>query len=121
MRNFKIEKLQAGETFQTSEKGNSMVPLIFSGQEHTLAPATLEEVNVGDIVYCKVHGKMFTHLVKARKEDGSIQIGNNHGHINGWTRQVYGKVIAVGGVPFKGAKKPAVLATQENQDKKETV
>lgn len=96
MKNYKLEKLQAGETFETSEKGNSMVPLIYSGQKHTLAPIKLEDVNVGDIVYCKVHGRFFTHLVKAKKEDGSVQIGNNHGHINGWTRNVYGKVISVG-------------------------
>jgi len=39
-RNFKLEKLQAGETIITSEKGNSMIPLIHSGQEHKLEPIT---------------------------------------------------------------------------------
>lgn len=33
-RNFKLERLQRGESFVTSEKGNSMVPLINSGQDH---------------------------------------------------------------------------------------
>jgi hypothetical protein len=42
MRNYKLEKLQNGETFITSEKGNSMVPLIHSGQEHKLSPASVE-------------------------------------------------------------------------------
>ena len=65
-RNYKLEKLMAGETVVTSEKGNSMVPLIYSGQEHTLAPAGIDSVVVGDIVYCRVHGRMFTHLVKAK-------------------------------------------------------
>lgn len=49
MKNYKLEKLQNGETFITSEKGNSMVPLIKSGQNHKLAPVKLEDVEVGDI------------------------------------------------------------------------
>ena len=65
MRNYKLEKLQNGECFTTSEKGNSMVPLIKSGQEHKLEPVQLEDVVVGDIVYCKVKGNFYTHLVKA--------------------------------------------------------
>jgi len=93
--NWKLEKLQKGETFITKEKGNSMVPLIKSGQEHKLAPITWEEAQVGDIVYCKVKGRFYTHLVKAKNPDKGCQIGNNKGGINGWTKQVYGKVIEV--------------------------
>lgn len=44
MKNYKLEKLQNKETFTTSERGNSMLPLIKSGQEHILAPATWEIV-----------------------------------------------------------------------------
>jgi hypothetical protein len=95
MRNYKLERLQDGETFITSEKGNSMVPLIHSGQEHKLAPATWEQVKTGDIVYCKVKGNFYTHLVKATNPHQGVQIGNNKGGINGWTKQVYGKVIEI--------------------------
>lgn len=95
MRNYKLERLQAGETFVTSEKGNSMVPLIKSGQEHRLAPATWEECEKDDIVYCKVKGSFYTHLVKAKDQTKGLLIGNNKGGINGWTRNVYGKVIEV--------------------------
>lgn len=94
-RNYKLEKLQAGETVTTSEKGNSMVPLIRSGQEHVVEPATWESVEVGDIVYCKCRGNYFTHLVTAKNDDKGCQISNNHGHVNGWTKQVYGKVVKV--------------------------
>ena len=94
-RNHKLEKLQAGETVITSEKGNSMVPLIRSGQEHVVEPATWESVEVGDIVYCKCRGNYFTHLVTAKNDDKGCQISNNHGHVNGWTKQVYGKVVKV--------------------------
>jgi hypothetical protein len=95
MRNYKLEKLQNGETFITSEKGNSMVPLIHSGQEHKLSPASVEDVEVGDIVYCKVNGKFYTHLVKAVDPNKGCLIGNNKGRINGWTKSVYGKVVEV--------------------------
>ncbi len=92
----KQERLEAGETFVTSEKGNSMTPLIMSGQKHVLEPVPgLDSVKVGDIVYCKVHGRFFTHLIKAIDPIKGAQIGNNHGHINGWTKNIYGKVIKV--------------------------
>jgi len=93
--NFKLARLIKGETFITSEKGNSMAPLIKSGQEHKLAPTTWQQVKVGDIVYCKVHGRFYTHLVKATDPNRGCQIGNNRGKINGWTRLVYGKVIEI--------------------------
>lgn len=95
MRNYKLEKLQNGETFTTSEKGNSMVPLIKSGQNHIIAPITWDKCEVGDIVYVKVNGKFYTHLVKAKNNDKGLLIGNNRGHINGWSKLVYGKVIEI--------------------------
>jgi len=94
-RNFKRERLANGETFTTSEKGNSMTPLISSGQDHILKPAYWQECEVGDIVYCKVRGSYMTHLVKAKNEKQGCLIGNNHGKINGWTKQVFGKVIEI--------------------------
>lgn len=90
-----MEKLLSGETFITSEKGNSMVPLIKSKQEHMIAPVTWEQCNEGDIVYCKVSGYFYTHLVKGKNEKKGLLIGNNKGGINGWTKQVYGRVIEI--------------------------
>ncbi len=72
-----------------------MVPLIKSGQKHRLSPCNLEEIKVGDIVFCKVHGRYFTHIVKALNKERDARIGNNKGHINGWTKQIYGKVTEV--------------------------
>jgi len=95
LKNYKLEKLQNGETFITSEKGNSMVPLIKSGQEHKVTPVQWENCNEGDIVYCKVKGKFFTHLVKAKNDEKGLLIGNNKGGTNGWTKQVYGRVIEI--------------------------
>jgi hypothetical protein len=104
-RNFKLEKLQRGETITTSEKGNSMVPLIKSGQEHILEPATWETVEVGDIAYCKVKGNWYTHIVTAKNDNRGCQISNNSGYVNGWTKAVYGVVTEVIGGNYKRKKK----------------
>lgn len=93
--NWKIEKLLAGETIVSKEPGNSMLPRLKSNQPVRLAPTTWEDVQVDDIVYCKVHGRCFTHKVWAKDDKKGVQIGNNKGFINGWTRQVYGKVIEI--------------------------
>lgn len=93
MTNFKLERLKSGETFITSEKGNSMTPLLMSGQKHKLAPVKLTEVKTGDIVFCKVNGHYYTHLVWSTSPERGVLIGNNKKHANGWTKQVYGKVI----------------------------
>ena len=95
MRNYKLERLLNGESFITSESGNSMVPLIKSKQEHKLVPVTWESCDLGDIVYCKVKGNFYTHLVKAKNNDKGLLIGNNKGGINGWTKQVYGIVTDI--------------------------
>ena len=95
MRNFKLERLLNGETFITNEKGNSMVPIIKSGQNHKLIPVKWEDCEVGDIVYCKVKSKFYTHLVKSKSIERGLLIGNNKGNINGWTKNVYGKVIEI--------------------------
>lgn len=92
--NWKQDKLKNEETFITSEKGNSMSPIIKSGQDHKLAPVKLEDVRVGNIVFCKVNGRYYTHMVKGISNRGLL-IGNNKGGINGWTKQVYGLVIEI--------------------------
>jgi len=93
--NPKVEALLRGKTIISKEPGNSMTPILKSRQPVRLQPATWETVDVGDIVFCKVHGNLYTHLVKAKDSSRGCQIGNNHGHINGWTKAVYGKVIEI--------------------------
>jgi hypothetical protein len=95
MRNFKVEKLLAGETIISKEPGNSMLPLIKSKQPVKIEPATWEDVEVDDIVYVKVHGNLYTHLVKAKDSLKGVLIGNNKGGLNGWSKNVYGKVVEI--------------------------
>lgn len=96
-----IEALQRGETVSFRAHGNSMTPRIASGSLLTLEAindySTLEK---GDAVFCKVRSSKFVHKIYGiDKRDGLywFQIGNNHGHINGWTseKHVYGKLIKV--------------------------
>lgn len=92
-----IARLKAGETVSFREGGNSMVPRIKSRAKCTYTPVqSIEDIKIGDAVFCRVGGSYFTHLVTAIKGD-QVQISNNHGHVNGWTpiHHVYGKVIKV--------------------------
>lgn len=74
--------------------GSSMVPILKSGA--TLRFQKFPEYEVGDLVFCKVRGS-FIDAHKITKKDLRLgyMISNNHGHENGWTKQIYGKVIAI--------------------------
>jgi hypothetical protein len=91
----KAERLQAGETITSREPGNSMVPIIGHRQPVRIAPARWDTVKKGDIVFCKVRGRYYTHLVKATNPRRGCLIGNNQGHTNGWTKSVYGVVVEI--------------------------
>lgn len=93
--NWKVEKLLNGETIVSKERGNSMLPLIKSKQPVVIEPTTWDKVDVGDIVYCKVRGNYYTHLVTAINDKRGCQISNNHGYVNGWTKNVYGVIVKV--------------------------
>jgi hypothetical protein len=89
-----IDKLKSGETVKIRGHGNSMTPRFYSGDLITLAPIT-EPPEVGDAVFCKVRGTIFTHLITSKQGD-RYQISNNHGHVNGWIHMnaIYGKAVA---------------------------
>ena len=91
-----IEKLRNGETVQFRPRGNSMAGRIESGQLCTVAPIRPQDLRVGDIVLCKVHGFEYLHLIKAM-QGARFQIGNNRGRINGWIgpNGIYGKCIRI--------------------------
>ena len=69
--------------------------------ESKLTFAQTNDYQVGDVVLCKV-GKRWidAHKITRIAADGRFMISNNKGHDNGWTRRVYGRVIAVNGEPF---------------------
>jgi hypothetical protein len=93
--NWKLEKLLAGETIISKEGGNSMLPIIKSMQPVRIKPTSWNDCEVDDIVYCKVKGNIYTHFVKAKNDKRGCLIGNNRGKTNGWTKNIYGKVIEI--------------------------
>jgi SOS-response transcriptional repressor LexA len=94
------EKLAQGETVQFRPKGNSMQPKINSGNLVTVEPVDEYDIEKGDIVFCKVKGSHYVHLVTATQQKmGGVrfQISNNKGRTNGWIgyNAVFGKVVRV--------------------------
>jgi hypothetical protein len=92
-----IEQLKQGNVVSFRPRGDSMVGLISSGQLCTVKPIDdTTNIQEGNIVLCKVFGRVFLHLVKAARHN-QYQIGNNRGGINGWTtrRSIYGIVTDI--------------------------
>jgi hypothetical protein len=72
--------------------GNSMLPLLSNPSLNTYLRQT--DYEVGDIVFCKVRGRYIdAHTVTKKAANGRFLISNNRGYDNGWTREVYGRVI----------------------------
>lgn len=75
--------------------GPSMIPILPT--ESLCEYVVCDEYFVGDIVFCKVRGRWIdSHLITAKSIDTNgirYKISNNHGHDNGWTRTIFGKVI----------------------------
>lgn len=88
-----IEKLKNGEAVSFRPRGNSMSPIIQSGDLVTVAPVNVDTLKVGDVVLCKVRGSQYLHLIKGIRGK-QFQIGNNRGHINGWITgsSIYGRL-----------------------------
>lgn len=91
-----IMRLEAGETVSFCPRGHSMTPRIRSGQRCTVEPVNSSELQVGDIVLCRVRGREYLHFVRAIR-DGRFQIGNNRGGINGWIgdSNIFGRLTKV--------------------------
>ena len=89
--NHKRERLLNGKTFITSEKGNSMVPLIKSGQEHKLEPVEWED----EYILCAaIHYNDFkTYLHQPKNiETGMVICGRRHHNIiYNWNQLSFGK------------------------------
>lgn len=90
-----VDQLLAEQTIQCRPRGSSMTPKLKSGQLITISP-DLTELHKGDVVFCKVKGKYYVHLLTAIQGE-RYQISNNHGFVNGWIGKngLFGKVIKV--------------------------
>ena len=91
-KSFILEKLETDGVVTYRGKGNSMTPRIKSGDKVTVRRVNPNLLRKGDMVYCKVKGSYFLHLITAIKGD-QFQIG----HVNGWIgpNSIFGICIAV--------------------------
>ena len=93
---YHVKQLSKGNSVSFKPRGNSMTPRINSGDLILISPWKKGDVEKGDIVFCRVKGNYYVHLIKATKGDRFL-IGNNRGKLNGWInkRQIFGKVTKV--------------------------
>ena len=76
--------------------GNSMLPIL--SNPSTCTYRRQDSYAVGDIVFCKVRGRYIdAHKITKIDAAGRCMIANNHGHENGWTTRIYGKVVRAEG------------------------
>jgi hypothetical protein len=94
-----ISKLQKGESVQFRGDGPSMQGKIESGQFVTVERVPTSDLQVGDIVLCRVpNGNVYLHFIKEienRSELGrQFLIASNFGD-DGWVQsdQIYGKCV----------------------------
>ena len=93
---FAAEHLRNGEICKLIGIGNSMTPILKSKQPAIVVPVTDETVlKKRDIVFCKVNGHYYCHLISAIRGK-SYQISNNHKHVNGWVsrKNIYGRMTS---------------------------
>lgn len=105
-----IKVLEEKGEVSFNPKGNSMRPLIESGDKVTVRTTIPLMYRIGDIVLCKVKGKQYLHLISAIDEgERRFQISNNRGHVNGWisSKAIYGICIQV---------RDTVLLTKEEKN-----
>jgi phage repressor protein C with HTH and peptisase S24 domain len=96
--NFILKTLLEKGEVTWSPHGNSMTPKIHSGDQVTVKKVLAKACRVGDVVYAKVKGSYYLHLLSAIDEtQGRYQISNNHGHVNGWVNaeNVFGVCVQV--------------------------
>ena len=89
------DKLKEGKNIILVGYGQSMTPKLKSGQAVLMTPVKENTIlEKGDIVFCKVKGHYYCHLISA-VNNGTYQISNNHGHVNGWISRnnIFGKML----------------------------
>lgn len=89
-----LEMIKNGQSVARFEFGNSMHPILTSGEYCILCPLNGREANIGDAVFCEVNGYLMTHMVLMKSRNASEDrpyylIGSTDGQLYGWTKKVY--------------------------------
>lgn len=88
-----IEDLENTGTGTMKCYGNSMLPVLSNPSINIYLKQ--KNYSIGDIVFCKVRGRYIdAHKITAVSSKRGYLISNNHGHDNGWTHTIYGRVIS---------------------------
>lgn len=90
-----LEYIKRGEQVARFEYGDSMSPILLSGEYCILTPLKEnEEANVGDAVFCEVNGCLMTHMVIMKSKSAKNNklyylIGSTDMQIFGWTDKIF--------------------------------
>lgn len=85
-------RLEKGEEASMKCFGSSMLPILTNPSTCTYRREI--SYKVGDIVFCKVKGRYIdAHKITA-VQGARFLISNNHGHHNGWTTAIFGRVVS---------------------------
>jgi hypothetical protein len=92
-----VEKLENGQKVARFEWGDSMQPILQNGEYGIITPiADIDDVKVGDAVFCCVHGIFMTHMVSLISSSSASKkyflISNSNMQHYGWTSKIYGIV-----------------------------
>lgn len=87
-----------GRSITVKPRGHSMAGLITDGAVVTLEPYGDSEPLVGEIVFARVRGRRYSHLVLhliLAQEPGRYLIGNSQGRPDGWVarQEIFGRAI----------------------------
>ena len=98
-----LSELKKGNNVARYEYGDSMMPLLQSGEYCILIPKDKTTIEVGDAVFCEVNGYVMTHMVmmisniqnKPMYLIGSPNYNEFTGQFTmyGWTSNVFAKAI----------------------------
>ena len=88
------QELDTSGTGTMTTGGGSMTPIFPAKTSVKMTYQKQEMYAVGDIVFAFCRGKWIdAHLITAMDLNKGYLISNNHGHNNGWTHKVYGRVV----------------------------
>ena len=123
-------RLMAGDSVQYSSTGNSLWPIVCSGDCCMFEPVTAASVlKENDVVFCEVQPKGYFYAHKilkikwnaagvAQKYDRWFVIGNQAGRENGWCykEHIYGRLVEISRAAETAASAPE-LATSQNPER----
>ncbi len=88
-----LSSVQRDGKGEISIDGNSMAPDLPSGTRVVIQSARAYEV--GDVVFCRVDGRLIDAHRIVDKRDDEYLIANASGKENGWTKDVFGRVTSI--------------------------